>query len=577
MKDGYGSPYIKVFTSLGEVTSRVVDYTYKFSQKEDDLCQIRVESGDPNLPDYPEFQEGVILKLVWGYLGETNKLSREVIIRNIKAAYTEKIISLDILCTDRASRIKDTSSKKVHSGTLKEIANSIAVRNGLGLNMDGGGNNDSLTATNVRQTAYLAKDGNFKDAIDNTLVAKTITYRFFDTLPQANKSDYNILREAADNDPNGPFEITGRDNIISIKKIDTSQKPLKSYTWSGGDGELLIFTPESKGYPRGKGSKQMSSTGFNPSNKTAFDLRHNEFTNGQSKIGVVTSYSPRFTSSGLSNAPEIAPSVDVTVGEDKKLRVLKVPKDSSNANSTINAGKPISKTQPNTSAIDSNTQKPKNIEVAPSNSTYSPNEADGFGDTYVAKTDNSLLAFGTLNTESTAYKNSLGNFTTAVSTTAVIKPIALIKSIDYNSHIPNEEHAVDDAEGKGKNKQTQNALDKNPAEAKMVGSWDLESGKVLTILGASKKFSGNYYMWEAIHRVTPGYAWVVDAKMSKNALGKTGAESPITLPVNRFDSISPADITTDINKQIGPEQVEKTNTPQSINATSPNPVSPGLF
>lgn len=576
MEQGYGAPYIKVYTSLGEVTSRVTDFTYKYSQEQDDLCQIRIESGDPNLPDYPEFQEGVILKITWGYLGEKKKKSREVIIRNVKAAFSQTIISLDLLCTDRVSRIKFTSSKKVHNNaTLKSMANEIALRNGCGLNMDGGGNGDSVTATNVRQTAYLGKDGNYKEAIDNVLVAKTLTYRIFDTLPQANKSDFTILKEAAENDPNGPFEVTGRDNILSINPINTKQNPIRNYTWAGGNGELLQFTPESKNFPRSQGAMQISTTGFNPKNKTAFDTQHNEFTNGTSKIGVVTDYSPRFTSSGLASDNKGVPPADVIVGPDKKLRVKKVPAKSSGNSNTPNADKPQTKIQPDIRTLTSTRKAPNNAEQLPGDD-FQLNSADVFGDINVTKKDNGLLAFGTLNTESIAYKNSLGNFTTAVSTTAVIKPIVLLRAIDYNQHVPTEDHSADEA-NKGANKQIQNGLDKNPATAKVIGDCDLESGKVLTFFNASKKHSGNYYIKECTHRIVPNTDYYIDLTMSKNAVGRTGSESPITLAVNRFDSTSPADVTTDINNQLGPDEINNKTNLTAVNANQSIIKSPGIF
>ena len=82
MKYGYGSPFVRVYTSVGEVTENIVDFNYKYSQEEDDTCQITIQTKDNNLPDRPEFQENVILKVTWGYIGEDKTIN--VHISNIR-------------------------------------------------------------------------------------------------------------------------------------------------------------------------------------------------------------------------------------------------------------------------------------------------------------------------------------------------------------------------------------------------------------------------------------------------------------------------------------------------------------
>src|SRR3989304_10313370 len=150
MQNGYGAPYVKVFATYKkdvdkkdiweEVTPNITDFIYKYSQAEDDICQIKIEEHDTNLPDRPEFQEGVILKVTWGYIGHEDSKSRKVKIVNITPSYNENHITLDILCTDLASSLKNNSSKQIHQGNIVSIAKGVAAQHGvtyLGLSEDG--------------------------------------------------------------------------------------------------------------------------------------------------------------------------------------------------------------------------------------------------------------------------------------------------------------------------------------------------------------------------------------------------------------------------------------------------------
>ena len=105
MKNGFGSPQVRIFTSSAEVSANVVDFSYKYSQEEDDVCQIRIRDKNVDLADRPEFQDGAILKVVWGYTGEDKKI-RKVCVRSGDGCIIKKEICLDLLCTDLSNRIK---------------------------------------------------------------------------------------------------------------------------------------------------------------------------------------------------------------------------------------------------------------------------------------------------------------------------------------------------------------------------------------------------------------------------------------------------------------------------------------
>lgn len=576
MDKGSGAPYIRVYTSLGEITSKITSFSYKYSQEEDDTCQLRVEEKDVNLPDRVEFQEGAILKVVWGYLGESIKQTREVTIRNIKPSYIETTITLDLLCTDRVSRFKSTSSKKVHKGTIQDIAKDIAKRNGCTVKGFGDDGSIDVLDVDVRKPSYFEDNGNLTSAVDNVVVVKPLVFKIYESLPQANKSDYQVLREAADNDPNGPWEVTGRDNTLIVNPINFNQKPQRAYVWEGGDGELLQFQPETKNYTRHQASSNVTTEAFNPHNKSAYTINSNEQTNNITKLGDTNEAPPRFSNNGMNGASSSEAKIMV-VGPNKVLSVSGFPDVSlKNGKLVSNAAKPVVQNQGNVKQLGKGSNTPVNSEVVPDDN-FKINPADDYKNNQSIKGENGVINYKVIDPTEPAFLNSMGNFTTAVATTAVVFPIKPI-AIDYNQHIPTEEHSVEDAYAKAKNSQAIAAMKKNPAEIKVVGYSLLQSGKIITILNASKKYSGNYYIVECTHTITPGGYYYVEMKGRRNALGRTNADTPTKWPVTTFDNIPGLENKTGINKELGPSnnQTEQNIPLNQVNSTDPL-ASPGVF
>lgn len=563
MRNGYGSPFVRIYTSVGEVTENIVDFNYKYSQEEDDTCQITIQTSNVDLPDKPEFQENVILKVVWGFIGENKTKTRKVIIRNIKPSYSEGAITFDILCTDKASRIKSNSSKKIHKGTVSNMAKEIADRNGLiykGVSQTDDGLAIEVTdITGYARPGYYDQNGNYNIAVDNTAVPRRVDFRLYDQLPQANKSDFHLLKDAASGDPAGPLELYGRDDELILQKKNLNQKPIKVYTYGDGTGLLLSFEPESKNLTRKGSSGNINIDAFNPEDKTSYNIDANDFTNNLPKLGDTTEVPARFYNN-LGYADESDTSEDqVNTGPNKKDRVVSFKNNGRNIKDTrVNSDKPqqlisweeFKKNQSNL---------PKNSEPG-FQSKLEKNPADTFDSNYALKTDYGIINFSNYNTAHPGFYNKDGNYTIAVDNTAVVVPFgdsnsADEKTIDYTKNVPSSEHSLEEAYGKGSNQQAEGSLKKNPAEAKIVGDIDIESGKIITILNVSKKFSGNYYVEEAVHEIKPGSAYTVRTKMTKNAMGITSGDSPNKTRVTSFDGIPKVPKKTQVNKQVKPEDL----------------------
>lgn len=544
MKNGYGSPYIKAFTSLGEITDRITDFSYKFSQKGDDVCQIRIESDDANLPDLPIYQEGVEYTLQWGYIGETEKQNRTIILRNVKVGYTEEGISLDLLFTDKASLIKTNSSKRVHNKkSVKEINEDIANRNGL-----------------TSQLLLAAPTG-----LSTPVPTPGVVLRVYDTLPQANRSDYEVLKEAADNDPNGPFEIVGRDNTITVQKPNYSQAPIRAYKWKGEDGELLQFVPESKEYFAGSGSMGITSTTVDPTTKTFEESTVTEGNNGvEEKIAEqISTPNGDHEDDGPGIISQLAGYVSETIDDIGDMF--------NQAFSWNNPETPADKKIPikNDPSV-----KGKELKTVQNNEggdkSYNPIKDTGFDTYYKEKFAGRTIRYSKYDTEAQSYVTNTGFNVAQVSTTRTISRKPFIPTYLTSQESPSVENNSKEAAGKQSAVQHTKALEKNPATARVVGNIIIESGKILTIDGISKKFSGNYYILEAVHRMTPGNYYLIDMELARSGTGRI--PKPGINTIDTTSKYSKAGNKIKVNTQQGPS----TNKPTGKTLSSSPAETPKL-
>jgi phage protein D len=95
-------------------------------------------------------------------------------------------------------------------------------------------------------------------------------FQIWDNVPQANKSDKQLLNDLGQREKDGPYIVKTRDDELIIKKRDFTKPPYKTYTWAGGSGELLSFDADHKKRGRRGKSTNMAFSGWNPLDKTTF-------------------------------------------------------------------------------------------------------------------------------------------------------------------------------------------------------------------------------------------------------------------------------------------------------------------
>lgn len=95
-------------------------------------------------------------------------------------------------------------------------------------------------------------------------------YDKYKNIPQANRTPAQLAAALAKRNSNGPFYVSGHGDSIIIKARNTKKKPILSYTYAGGNGELLTFKPETKHKSKQSGSTATNFTGWNSMDKEAY-------------------------------------------------------------------------------------------------------------------------------------------------------------------------------------------------------------------------------------------------------------------------------------------------------------------
>lgn len=478
---GYGAPVVKVYTSKDEIVEKITSFSYKHSEDADEECEIVIESDKVTLPDREEFKEGAKLYVVWGYINGIESVKRVVFVRDIKAKFDKKGIKVTLMCYDKFASTKQNSKQKIHKDTnMEDLAKEIAEENGL--EFSGVEFLDGSDIHGLREPAYLKPDGDHEMAVDNTSFPVRVDFRKYDVLPQGNKSDNELLQEVADREPGGPYIVEGRDESLRIKKRNLNQKPIKSYTYGGGNFELIEFVPETKNRKRKSANVNVETAGWIRDLKQF--IQHNSNANnveGENYLGDEIDGSPRAN-------PIVEPPVDDIENQDP--------------------------------ALD---QQPPIVPFALTN-----------------------IQTMYLNTEEISILEPSGYHTAAIDNTAVIVPYGVI---DYNIHDDSVEDGLDDIKAPGDNKKKNASLEKNPATAIVIGDPKIVSGKIITIINVSAKYSGNYYITEAKHMPLYNTGYLLHLKMVKNATGKTKTPAP--------DALETKDLAGIQNKESGPEVSEE--------------------
>lgn len=484
---GYGTPFLKVFTSDGvEVSFEVIKFTYKYSEKTADECTIIFKSVDNKLPDNPLLQDNQKLKVTWGYLQGASK-TRTVYIYDSDPKMDDKGVELTLICHDKLSGVGDVNDNVVHkNASIADVANTVAGQYGLTVELEDTKQNSSFKdqyeasvalnndvnnpygapvlpgPSSSGYTKFLKDKGYKQENITiTTSNGKQVTQRGivplftvtpptkYPSIPQANKSHKQLLNELAHKEPGGPYIVTGRDDKLIIRKRDLNQAPFRSYDYANEDGNLIDFNPEVKNKHKHKGSAKTTVVGFDRDNKQAFS-------DDRSAVNDPT------------GVKKLGSTIDMPSDTGGKT-IISPNGDSSVLLQTIN-------------------------NEAPNKSLVSKQG----GISYSMARDH------------TATVVNIGN---------IFLPQHVIVGTPEN---------LANAQAQGSNDRQDQELKRNPGKAKVLGNPLLEDNMVITFMVESEKFSGNYYVEECTHEINEGEAYYTTMDILR-----TGTNSVKGKPTNK--------------------------------------------
>lgn len=544
----FETPFVKIFTSKGELVDRVSRFEYAYSQDGGDKCEFTIETDDVTIADRAEFQEGVVIKVMWGYLGGKQSKSRTVKVDELKPEYAADGVTMNVLCTALMDRTKLNSSRAIHSGDAEAIAQQIAkdhglVFRGIGKTYDGHDFYQFDNYESMPTPSYQKPDGNFTSARESTSVPAQIIFKIYDALPQANKSDFRLLREIVKQQPGGPYEVTGRDDELIVRKRPLGQKSTRTYEYNKGRGDVISFSPETKHKLTRSEADNIRSTVYNEDSQEHTDMFLGRLNKIDTKLADLN-----------------APTADPIVGQDASA-MAEYKKDvqqyRDNIEWSMNRGglkqlQPLKNAENSTFSADmlNNSKLLQNListkKLEKVNLDWSK--------------ELSVLRF---NTSAPTIALNSGNFTAAVDKTAVVVNAAAILAIRSNNSTDNN---VEDAANTASNGQGNADMNMNPGSLHTIGDPEQISGVVITVDGVGKRNGGNYYVKKLKHIIKGNSYYECEFEISRNATNASEADDNNKVPVQ-------ATPTQTTNKTPGPTDT----TVRTTSKLTPNPGGIPIF
>lgn len=504
------APFIKITTTTGEIFNEkeVVGFTYKYSEEDDDVAEITIQSGDVMLCDRPGVQEGEALTCTWGYLDGGPVQTRKVYIFDTKAEYSEEGVVLNLTCHEKFVMTKMNVAAPKNPSTSKEkdpnkiiiqsdVLNNIFINNKSTSNL---GFFDKATNLNPRDKALIERSINdpaFKN--DGTTLRPTqeTMYDYEDpqidarnirvtrntdslnvTFYNGNAPTYRSLREYLDKAPGGPYVIDSRDDEVTIRTRDMGQRPLFDYAYGGEPGTLLTFSPETKNRSKASTSENVKTISWDTENQKATVSTSENKSEGQTQ---------QYLWEKLQQA-------NSSVGTPEWFKNLQ--------------------NQPLRPRLVGDAAAAVGIKEWPQVTEYMGDKGDErykpytLNDGNILYTDNKEMGKGTTG-------QNLGSGTLAPrDNTSTILPHYIrktpVKNAPGKSIVLGAETAPQ-AKAYAENTRTNSQLENNPATATMVGNPLLKSGIIITISNVARRHAGKYYIKDCTHTLDDnGYITSID-------------------------------------------------------------------
>lgn len=505
------APFVRITASDGRTLQESIsDFGYTFSEEEDDVCELLIESDNPKLADDKAFQEGQSLTVTWGYLDYSYLVNtRKVYIFDTKCEYSANGISLQLICHEKFAISKlDTAKNKNSSSTNSKNITKILLSNDVLENLDIKDNQSELyrlldAATrnanskldprkkqNIANTeeSFVKSDNtinklNQSDGIPNANANDPLSPKLSKgneglsiTLYSGSNSTYRTLKNFFDKQPGGPYVIDSRDDTVTIRTRDMSASPIREYLYKGEDGELIAFTPETKNRSKSKTSEAINVVNWDSSSKRAItQLAKREDSSVESESSPVQS---------IWNASPVPTNpywFQQRQDENVKARVIGPD------------GKKIG-------TKDWKKENLKNEKIVDSNN-YTKIENNGSWSVYSDELINQRI-----NTNKGAFGSSGSTTLPEYIRNKNSKPIK-----GPSKTLMRGSESSTNAKAFAENRRKNDELDSSPGTATVVGNPLLESGKTIKIGNVATKHGGLYYIKACKHSIgNGGYLTTID-------------------------------------------------------------------
>lgn len=449
-----GTVFVDVKFKDKPLPHKIDNFKYIYNEEGLDSCIIVFRGLQEDGPDLPEFQEEAALSVTWGYLAGDTK-TRKVYVGDVKWDFSKDLRQVTIEATEKAVTVKQTKSNKIHKDkSLPEVVDEVGKRHGLRAMVDLG-TKEGKMEIGMALSKYKLRQETLKKYNYDELSPR---FRVRKNVPQANKSDAQMLEEWGMKELNSQWFTETRDDEIVLKRRNFNQKPYRAYTYSGGTGELFSFAPEHKTKNK-LGSALNSMVSFWDKQKKQFIQQQANMVNSQMRTFLIeylktTGFVPKnLKIYGGNKDRAIEVTVDAILSKDTYGKYNQVVKDAD----PIVGKQLLTKT------------------------TFGQRGINGAAVDNLAVIQRGERAVSVYEIEDAATKAQQA-----------------VTDVTHDAQATNAGEAAPSAQ----NPRDNASLQMNPATALVWGDPNLETGQILTMNKVGKKFGGNYYSIKCVHDVS---------------------------------------------------------------------------
>lgn len=503
-----------VFVSIqayikGELKALIYEFDYfryRYKNNGPDECEFNFKTSDLSVVDADYLQEQVELRVSWGTLGGAVSKTRKVYIEELAYEYLDFGVEISIKAFDKGLSLNKGKSRRViNDKTIDETAAMLAELNGIkyspiGFSEEGSDETYQIGYydTDGKREGFTIDDGLGKyiqfPAVDNTAVAKFAVFE---------KKIPTVV------------QANNSDKYVLDDLLDNAE-----------GGPYIAETRDDTLTIKKKNFSAKPVKTYTYKGETGKLLNFKPETKGRKSIAG----SGKITAGGWDESSKEFYEGDATELTDDNMRLgesVEMPPDE-------------------------NSIKLAELAATSDNPDFAIQDLE-YEISIPRKYSTATEAFKTKN------DSGLDNYIPAIENTSVVmQTFDFLNRYEYGDYIATGEVNKEKVAPIANNKRTNAVLEKNPGSCKIEAEPELESNMVITILGVSKKHSGNYYIEECEHVIQNDY--IVSCSLKRNGSGNVDNNNPTKVLVE--------DISKTTNSNVGPDEINPVNVVETTTPTN---------